>query len=396
MAPIVIAGAGLAAWTTVREIRKLDPAAPVTVVTSDTGHFYAKPSLSNAFMQARTPAQLVTTPAQTMASSQKVDLLTSTTVLAIDPAARTLSTSAGPLSYRQLVLATGARAIRVPVAGDAADTILSINSLDDFSAFHTRLSSLDTAIRARQVLIMGAGLIGCEFANDLAAAGCKVTVVDPAPGPISALLPQEASTQLRDALVAIGVDWHFGVTVQAVNHCTGGIGPALQATLSNGVQVPADLVLSAIGLRADTTLAHAAGLACDRGILVDSCLQTSAPHIHALGDAAQYATGTWDKATVSGGRTLPYVMPIMAAAKALAATLTGQRTELVFPLMPVAIKTPALPIVVAAAAPGSTAQWRAVEPGLWQQIDAQGHVRGFVLSGRQTSRRAEQSRLVSP
>ena len=108
------------------------------------------------------------------------------------------------------------------------------------------------------------------------------------------------------------------------------------------------------------------------------------------------STGTWDGATVSGGRTLPYVMPIMAAAKALAATLTGQRTELVFPLMPVAIKTPALPIVVAAAAPGSTAQWRAVEPGLWQQIDAQGRIRGFVLSGRQTSRRAEQSRLVSP
>lgn len=396
MASTVIVGAGLAAWTTAREIRKLDPAMPVTVVTSDAGHFYAKPSLSNAFAQGRTPAQLLTTPALTMAQTQQVELLVSTTVLAIDPVAHALHTSAGVLPYRELVLATGARAIRLPLAGDAADTVLSINSLDDFTAFHTRLISTDTATRARQVLIMGAGLIGCEFANDLATAGCKVTVVDPAPGPISALLPQEASTQLCDALAAIGVDWHFGATVQAVNHRTGGIGPALQATLSNGVQVPADLVLSAIGLRADTTLAHAAGLACDRGILVDSCLQTSAPHIHALGDAAQYATGTWDRATITGGRTLPYVMPIMAAAKALAATLTGQRTELVFPLMPVAIKTPALPIVVATAVPGSTAQWHAVEPGLWQQIDAQGQIRGFVLSGRQTSRRAEQSRLVSP
>ena len=95
-------------------------------------------------------------------------------------------------------------------------------------------------------------------------------------------------------------------------------------------------MLSAIGLRADTRLAGAAGLACERGIVVDACLQTSAPGIYALGDCAQYAS--------AGQRTLPYVMPIMNAAKALAATLAGTPTPVVFPLMPVSVKTPALPI----------------------------------------------------
>jgi rubredoxin-NAD+ reductase len=92
---------------------------------------------------------------------------------------------------------------------------------------------------------------------------------------------------------------------------------------------------------------------------------------------------------------LPYVMPIMNAAKALAATLAGQPTELVFPLMPVAVKTPAFPIVVAAPHPALSGQWmqdEGVEPGTggaWRFVDEAGHQRGFVLTGKQSSRRME-------
>jgi rubredoxin-NAD+ reductase len=148
-------------------------------------------------------------------------------------------------------------------------------------------------------------------------------------------------------------------------------------------------VLSAIGLRADTALASASGLVCERGIVVDQSLQTSAKQVYALGDCAQYAS--------AGQRTLPYVMPIMHAAKALAATLTGNRTELVFPLMPVAIKTPALPIVVSAAHPALQGRWvaEAAElPGVWRFVDAQGAQRGFLLTGKSTARRMELSRAT--
>ena len=138
-------------------------------------------------------------------------------------------------------------------------------------------------------------------------------------------------------------------------------------------------------------LAQTAGITSDRGIVVDAHLQTSAPHVFALGDNAQYAS-----ASLGGvSRTLPYVMPIMNAARALAQTLNGTPTEVRFPLMPVAIKTPALPLIVAAAAPGTTGEWRTQEEGIWHFLDTEARVRGFVLSGSQVSRRAEQVKLVS-
>lgn len=399
--PLIIIGAGLAGWTTAREFRKLDTTTPVMVITADSGDFYAKPSLSNAFNQKRSPEQLVSTPAAKMVATLGVTLLAHTHALAINPATQTIRTEKGEFAYSKLVLATGAQAIRVPVGGDASDQVLSVNSLDDFSKFHAHLTGVqDREQRAtgaiaieeasqpsvgKHVLIMGAGLIGCEFANDLIASGHQVTVVDPSSSPIAALLPLGASEQLRDALAALGVVWHFGATVKSVA-ATGQNGASLQVELSNGLQVLVDTVLSAIGLRASTQLALAAGLTCERGIVVDAALQTSQPHIFALGDGAQYAS--------AGSRTLPYVMPIMNAAKALAATLAGQRTEVVFPLMPVAIKTPALPIVVAAPAPGTTGDWRQAEEGVWQFIAPDDQQLGFVLTGKNTARRAEQVKLM--
>lgn len=387
--PIIIIGAGLAGWTTARELRKLDKTTPVLLITADSGDFYAKPSLSNAFAQKRGPAQLVTTPAASMAASQNVTLQAHTRVNAIDTAAHAVRTSAGDFTYAKLVLATGAQPIRIPLGGNAAGDVLSVNSLQDFSAFHARLNRVDSAIADRgsdvrkRVVIMGAGLIGCEFANDLIGSGFEVTVVDPSANPMAALLPAGLSEELREALANHGVVWHFGTTVQRIDYQSEA-GDALKVQLANGEVLVADGVLSAIGLRADLSLAQAAGLACERGVLVDAQLQTSAANVYALGDAAQYANG----------RTLPYVMPIMHAGKALAATLAGQPTPVQFPLMPVAIKTPALPLVVAPAAPGTAGQWAQREPGVWLFTDTDQAVKGFALSGPQTSRRAELAKLV--
>jgi rubredoxin-NAD+ reductase len=387
---LVIVGAGLAGWTTAREFRKRNPTAPVTLVCADAGDLYAKPSLSYALVQKRTPEQLVSTPATRMALSLNLTLVPHTAVHAIDTTAQTLATRHGLLRYGQLVLATGAQAVRLPLGGDAADRVLSVNSLADFARLHAGLAG--TGAGGRHVAIMGAGLIGCEFANDLAAAGHKVSVIDPSPGPLAALLPAEASALLQQALADLGVAWHWGATVQTLHSATTeeGAGPtsALRLELANGQSLSADMVLSAIGLKADLVLAQAAGLACERGIVVDLALQTSAPHVYALGDSAQYAS--------AGNRTLPLVMPIMVAAKALAATLTGQHTEVVFPPMPVGVKTPALPFVVAPAASGTKGAWCKVEEGVWHFVGAVGGVHGFVLTGKQTARRVEMASLLDP
>ncbi len=395
MKPLVVVGAGLAGWTLVRELRKLAPdplATPISLVTADSGDFYAKPSLSNAFAQGKAPAQLITTAAGAMAASQKVELVAGTRLLAIDTAARVVQTSSGPLAYSRLVLATGAQPIRPALQGDASEQVLAVNTLEDFARFHGRLSMANMAAshhetsgdsyqnRSKHVLILGAGLIGCEFANDLAQAGYRVTVVDPGTRALAALLPAQASSRLQAALETCGVKFLWGLTVQAVNHQAGG----LQAGLSDGSTLAADVVLSAIGLRADTRIAQAAGICCERGIRVDGYLQTSAPGVYALGDSAQYAHGV----------TMPYVMPIMAAARALAATLAGQDTAVVFPVMPVSVKTPTLPVLVAPPPLATPGEWRGAEDGLWQFFDTEGRQRGFTLTGKGTARRAEQLRAL--
>lgn len=418
MNPIIIIGAGLAGWTTVREFRKLDDTTPVVMITADSGDFYAKPTLSNAFAQKKAPEQLVVTHAAKMAETQNVTLLVHTRVLRFDPYVKTVTFDkdgvVSSLDFSSLVLATGALPIRVPLAGDADAKVLSVNSLSDFKSFFEVLKSTSSRriychtsyenssnkdnenviSSAVKIVIMGAGLIGCEFANDLINAGYQVSVVDPASRPLGALLPEAASEQLRQALQDLGVLWHFGTTVQAVNQVISqaekGAESALQVTLANGQTISADVVLSAIGLRADTRMALAAGLACERGIQVDGALQTSAPNVYALGDSAQYAS--------AGNATLPYVMPIMNAARALAQTLastsTGKRTDVVFPIMPVAVKTPALPLMIAPPAMGSAGQWTSSEPNVWQFNNALNVTIGFVLAGAQTSKRAEMVKLL--
>jgi rubredoxin-NAD+ reductase len=398
--PVVIVGAGLAAWTTARELRKLDAAVPIHIVTRDNGDFYAKPTLSNAFGQKRSPDQLVTTAAATMVQNLGVTLRAHTTVTSIDTAAQTLTMEHGGtsevLAYGQLVLATGANPIRIPMQGDAAKAVQSVNHLDDFRRFHAELSALLPRADGQPhcVLVIGGGLIGCEFANDLLQAGYAVHVVDPASGPLAALLPAAAAEQLRQALQDLGVVWHWGATVQTLQAAAAGA-HRFVGTLSDGTSVAADAVISAVGLRADTALAIQAVLACARGVLVDAHLQTSAPGVYALGDCAQYAS--------AGGRTLPYVMPIMHAARALAATLAGTPTELVFPLMPVAVKTPAMPITVAAPHPDVQGSWTldpategAAEGGAWRFVDVDGAQRGFVLTGKQCSRRMEWTKATVP
>lgn len=391
-AALIVIGAGVAGWTTVREFRKLDATTPVVLVTADSGDFYAKPTLSNAYAQKRAPAQLVTTPAAKMAETLQVTLLGHARVEQMDPQAHTITLRQGDavqtLAYRQLVLATGAHPIRIPLQGDAANQVRSINTLNDFASFHHALG-VDASIpgngEGKTVVVMGAGLIGCEFANDLAQAGVHVHVADPSPRPLASLLPAAAGEQLQEALAQLGVQWHFSASVAAVQHGTDG---KLAATLTDGSTLAADLVLSAVGLRADIALAQAAGLACERGVLVNTFLETSAPQVYALGDCAQYES--------AGQRTLPYVMPVMTAARALAATLSGTPTPVVFPLMPVSIKTPALPIVVAAAHPATTGQWEAEGgEGAWRFVDTVGVQRGFVLTGKSTARRMELAKLTT-
>jgi rubredoxin-NAD+ reductase len=350
MNPIVIIGTGLAGYTVARELRKLNKEAPLHLITADDGRFYSKPMLSNAFHSNKTPEALAMNSAEQMAAQLNARVDTHVSVSAIDSAAHRISFNQHTLVYSKLVLALGADPIRLPLEGDAADAVLSINDLGDYTRFRA------AAADAKRVLIMGAGLIGCEFANDLRSAGLHVEVVDPAPQPLGRLLPPMAAAALRDALAGLGVRWHFGTSVKSVSRRNSAYG----AVLSDGSTIEADVVLSAIGLRPRTALAASAGIKTQRGIVTDKHLQTDAADVYALGDCAEVA-----------GLVLPFVMPIMHAARALARILNGESTAAQYPAMPVVVKTPALPVVISP--PPMNAG------GAWQETGTGADVRGVFL-----------------
>lgn len=370
MDPIIVIGAGLAGYTVIREVRKLDATVPITLITADAGDFYAKPSLSNALAQGKTAAQLVTTPAEAMASQLGITLLSHTQVTAVYPAERIVLTSRGEIGYGKLVLALGADPIRLELAGDAANEVMSVNDLVDYAAFRERLE------HARHVAVLGAGLIGCEFANDLASAGYRVTVVAPSAQPLPALLPEAAGQALTGRLAQEGVYWIFGRRAEAVAHRARG---GLELTLDDDSTVEADLVLAAVGLRPRTQLAADAGIMVDRGIAVNANLATSSPDVYAIGDCAEIE-----------GQVLPYVQPIMHAAKALAKTLTGEAAMISFPPMPVVVKTPSCPVAALPAPRGAAGVWsmEQADDGL-RMVFSTGDrpVAGFALTGRCTAER---------
>jgi len=368
--PLVILGTGLAGYTLAREFRKLDKETPLVIVSRDHAGFYSKPMLSNALAGKKTAATLVMKAADKMAAELNATVKPQAEVQGIDTAARTLRLADGEtLTYRDLVLALGADPIRLPLQGDAADTVLSVNDLDDYGRFADRLEGVKT------VAILGGGLIGCEFANDLLAREIAPTVIDLADRALPRLLPPEASARLQARLEAAGAQFRFGVSVQAVERAT----PGLSVTLSDGSTLQADLVLSAIGLRPRTALAAEAGLAVNRGIVTNRLLATSAPNVHALGDCAEVA-----------GHTLPYVMPIMQQARALAATLTGTPTPVLYPAMPVLVKTPACPTVVCPPPLDASGAWSVTltdDACDARFLSGDGQLLGFALLGSATSQR---------
>lgn len=376
--PIVIVGAGLAGYNLARELRKADPEAPIVIVSRDAAGFYSKPMLSNALAGKKTAASLVMKAAEKMAEELKARVLSRTSVEQVDAASRTVTLSTGEvLTYRDLVLALGADQIRLPLQGDAAQTVVSVNDLEDFAAFADALDKGPAGEPVKRVAILGAGLIGCEFANDLLHRDITATVFDIADRPLARLLPEAASARLQKALEAGGTVFKLGTSVTAVDRADG----ALRLTLSDGSQLETDLVVSAIGLKPRTGLAELAGAEIARGVRVDREMATSVPHVYALGDCAEVES-----------LLLPYVMPLMQQARALATTLAGKRTAVAYPAMPVMVKTPACPTVVCPPSAGAQGNWQVVETD--ESLEARfmsatepDRMLGFVLQGKATAQR---------
>jgi len=212
----------------------------------------------------------------------------------------------------------------------------------------------------------------------------QVELVDLADQALNRLLPKPIAQALEQKLSDLGVIWHLGVSIRSVSHD----GDQLQVMLTNGQIIHADLVLSALGLVPRIQLAKEAGIVVHRGIVVNRQLATSIQNIYSLGDCAEVE-----------GQVLPYVMPIMQAARTLAVVLARQDASLVYPAMPVMIKTPALPLIVSPPPIGSSGSWSINElengmEGLFH--NDQSELIGFALAGSATSQRATLTKLLPP
>ncbi len=362
--PIVIIGSGYAGYGLAQALRKADPKVEIRVLTQESGHLYSKPALSIGLAQGKSTAALSGEAPLAIEQRLNIRIYPYCTVERIDAAARRLYTNIGEMDYGQLVLASGAAPIRLPIEGDSSG-LLSVNNLHDYQSFRERL------VGVRRVAILGDGLIGCEFANDLAASGFAVSVIGLGQWPMERLLPSEAGQQLQSALAELGVNWHLQNTLQRIDKTEAGY----RLSLADGQLLEADLVLSAVGLRPHLSLAQTAAIAVGRGIQVNAQLQTSQPGIYALGDCIEI-----------NGQLLPYLAPINQGIQALSKTLLGQPTTVSYPLMPVTVKTPAAPLCLLPAAVGVAGEWRctATDDGLSAgYYDAEGTLHGFVLLGRQ-------------
>ncbi|MCD6061404.1 MAG: rubredoxin reductase [Moraxellaceae bacterium] len=363
MNPLVIVGTGLAGYNLAKEFRKLNAERPLVLITADDGRNYSKPMLSTGFTKSKTADELAMNAVEQMREQLKADIRTGVRVNAIDRVAKTLQVEGEIIPYGDLVLAVGADVFRPALGGDAAERVYSVNDLQDYARFR------EVVAGKKHIVIIGGGLIGCEFANDLSNGGFSVEVVEPVGRVLPSLLPERASEAVANGLASLGVKFHFGHSVKGVWH----EGDGVSVELSNGERIRGDLVLSAIGLRPRTSLALEAGLKVERGIVVDRFLRTSDANIYALGDSAEV-----------DGKVLLYVLPLMAAARALAKTLAGEPTQVQYPAMPVQVKTPVCPVVVSPVVPGTPGAWEVEAEG--NDVKAvfrspEGLVLGFALTG---------------
>lgn len=365
---IVIIGAGIAGWSAAAAIRERDQHTPIVLVSAAAADYYPKPMLSMAYAQRRGLDELVEISGQDKAAELDVLLREHTKVVAINAKRKRLLTTRGSLYYDKLILATGASQATLRCHGDGVQEVIRINDLDSYRQLRARL-----ARPGMRVAIIGAGLIGCELAEDLTRGGHEVTLIERGSQLLTQLLPKAIAESLRQRLSERGIHCLLQREVNAIHRYDHG----LLISLQDEDVVHADVIISAIGLVPNTRLAAAAGLACGRGIFVDKeNMCTSNPYIYALGDGAQI-----------GQHCYAYIEPIHRQAQTLAAALAGE-SQPFEPRQPlIRIKTPSLPLIVCPPPNPHNGHWQLVKAdakGHYMSCLADGELMGFALSGNFT------------
>jgi apoptosis-inducing factor 3 len=272
---IVIVGGGAAGFAAAEMLRRRDFQGGIVMLSADPAPPVDRPNLSKDYLAGSAPEDWLPLRPDGFYADNGIELHLGSEVVSIDCTQREIHLAgSASIGYDRLLLATGAEPVRLTIPGADQAHVHTLRSLADCRAI------IEAAKGARRALVVGASFIGLEAAASLRARGVEVDVVAPETRPMERVLGGELGDFIRGLHEQHGVVFHLGETVTALD--------GRRATLKSGTTLEADLVVAGIGVRPRLVLAEQAGLKIDRGVLVDSYLQTNAPAVYAAGDIARW------------------------------------------------------------------------------------------------------------
>jgi NADPH-dependent 2,4-dienoyl-CoA reductase/sulfur reductase-like enzyme/nitrite reductase/ring-hydroxylating ferredoxin subunit len=272
---VVIVGGGAAGFAAANALRGAQFQGRIVMLSSDDAPPVDRPNLSKDYLAGNAPEDWVPLRPESYYQENGIELRTKTTAARIDPRSREVELADGSgLRYDRLLLVTGAEPVRLSIPGADQPHVHTLRSLADSRAI------IDQAAKARRAVVMGASFIGLEVAASLVARKIEVHVVAPDKVPMARVLGAELGAFVRSLHEEHGVIFHLEDTATAID--------GRRVKLKSGGTIEADLVVAGIGVRPRMALAEAAGLALDRGVVVDAQLETGAAGIFAAGDIARW------------------------------------------------------------------------------------------------------------
>ncbi len=275
----LVIGGGLAGKQAVKQLRKEDADAAITLVGSEPHQPYDRPPLSKEFLQGEKERPELFFEAETYYQDNGIETILGAAVTALDPGAKSAALETGEsIDFEKAMMATGGTPIRLPVPGGDLAGIHYLRTLDDAEAIAAAARAAESAV------VIGAGFIGMETAASLTKLGLKVSVIEAAPYIWSRFIDAQLADYFQEYCGAKGISFHCGETVTEFR----GDERVTAVVTASAKHVPCDFVCVGIGIHPNTEIGRNAGLAEDNGIVVDDRLQTSHPDIYAAGDIINY------------------------------------------------------------------------------------------------------------